>query len=140
MIDETVIVRSFHEVYCAVTGLKVPLTMDRIFAWNNFRGHGYTQDDVKAVVALLRRKIQLKQRWSSALNFRNLIQNLSVFEEDLAEARACARTPQVDRGKAEVLRATGRDPSPPKNPVRTPEQILAADKAFEEFRKLKASL
>ena len=62
------------------------------------------------------------------------------FSKDLAETRALARRPRIDSSRAEALRATGRPSAEPPPGARSAADIIAGEKAFEQFRNLKNSL
>jgi hypothetical protein len=137
-----------HQLYCALTGMQIRLDMAREHEWYHWIKRGFEERDLRDLVAFLRTEIRAGRRNPGALKFRNLIVNLDYFEEDLAEARATARQPKIDRGRAEALRATGRPAAPPTPPARDAGAIAqhiatdpaAASKAFEDFKRFKESL
>ncbi len=134
MSDETPIIRALHLTYMKRSGLEIPLTMGRIMAWNQWRSHGFTEGDLEAVIALTKRRIAEKRKWEGSLHFSKLIENISHFEEMLAEARVWRRRPVVDQGKAQVLRATHREVTPPTASVQTSGDVLATAEAFAKFK------
>ncbi len=126
-------------MYVRKTGLVLELTMRRMEAWRVWLSHKWEPWDLDMVICYLKKQVAAKRRWEQSLNFKALIENTSNFEELLAEARCYARVPKMDRGKAEVLRATGRL-EPIKAKARSAEQVLRDAKAFEDFRAFARSL
>jgi hypothetical protein len=55
-------------------------------------------------------------------------------------ARAESRVPVVDKGRASALISTGRSSEPESKPARSIGDVLAAAKAFEDFKALKSIL
>lgn len=142
MIDEMPPIKAMHNAYQQFTGLSLPLTMQRVSAWREFLAMGYGADDLKVTVSMLQSKINSGAKTLTCLRFGNLIGNLEWFSEDCAEAKAIARTPKVNHGLNQVLRATGRPTKQEevKVTVRSAADIIAAEKAFEQFRALKDAL
>lgn len=138
MIDTSPAIKALHAAYCRETGQQIELTMPRWFSLEAFRAKGWTEADLKLVVAHLQRKIRLGRKWPSALLFRNLIERLDYFEEELSEARAMARAPKIDKGKSDVLRATDRPHEPPTSECKTCEDIMQQHRQMaallKEFR------
>lgn len=110
-----------------------------MFRWNNWRSHGYDSSDLEAVISNLKRLVKEGRRWDTCLRFSKLIEP-EYFAEELSFARAWKRTSVVDKEKASVLKATGRDPNPKPAKARSAEDIMNADAAFKAFVKLKDSL
>ena len=135
--EETI--KELHGCYCRMTGLEVPLTMQRMFTWERWLHEKLTIDDLRLVIEVLRRKIKAGKKTLACLKFTNLIGNTEFFTEDLAEARQMARLPKVDEGRASVLRATGR-PIHHDKPPRTAAQVVADEEAFKAFREFGNSL
>ncbi len=136
--DETPVIQALHDVYVQRSGLNIVLTMGRMAAWNVWRSHGWSVGDLEAVIALTKRRIAEGRKWEGSLHFSKLIENISHFEEMLAEARAWARKPKVNPARASVLRATFRPVEEPKSNAQTSGDVLAAAKAFEAFRAWRA--
>lgn len=129
-----------HKLYIEITGIDIRLNPSREREWFDWLRAGFTAADLRLLVADLKRGIREQRRLPGSLKFSNLIRDVDWFEENLAEAKARARNFRPSTDKASVLRATGRDPAPPPLPARTPEQIMAAEKAFQEFLALKNKL
>lgn len=142
MTDETATVKPLHDLYCRLSGRDRPMTQGSIYAWRVFQERGYTEADLRLVVPLVRKKISLGQKYPTAIWMKNMIEDEENFAEYLSEARANARKPVVDHGLNHALKCTGR---PAKQEeirvtVRSAADIIAADKAFEQFRSLKTTL
>jgi len=135
--EETI--KELHGCYCRMSGLEVPLTMQRMFTWERWIHEKLTIDDLRLVIEVLRRKIKAGKKTLACLKFTNLIGNVEFFTEDLAEARQLARLPKSEPDKESVLRATGR-PTHHDKPPRTAAQVLADQEAFRKFREFKETL
>jgi hypothetical protein len=133
-------INSVHALYCQLTGMPIRLDMAREHEWFEWLKRGFTQRDLRDLVAHLRQEIRAGRRNPGCLKFRNLVVNLDYFEEDLAEARARSRVQKVDPGRSDVLRATGRPAGPPPKPARSTAEIMAGEEAFKAFLKLKDNL
>lgn len=136
MIDKTTRCRELHQIYMTETGLPNPFTMAKQFAWEAWMLHGYEVAELKMVIALLKKKISLGQKWDSALAFRNLIENEENFAEALAEAIARDRERAImpHAGRASVLRATGREERSVPIPIaRSAADILRGNEALKKF-------
>lgn len=132
--------KSIHQVYCNITNRDLAMSMPMHFMWNDWKAKGWTQDDLELVVRHIKSLIQINRRRPESLRFYNLIQNHDSFAMDLADARALARSPRLDKAKLSVLRATGREPEQNENSTRTAAQVLAANKALSELLKLRDNL
>lgn len=80
-----------HSVFCAATGVELRLGIgeyNRQQAWFQFLKAGFNEHDVLLVCNSLKRKIAKGERLPGALRFRNLIEQLPDFEEELGMARA----------------------------------------------------
>lgn len=126
-------IKHLHDEYARLTGLVVPLTLPRIYAWEAWIASKHTAADLALVVGHLRTKIHDRGRLMGALSFHRLIEMLDWFDEDLAEARALARRHRVPPNREAVLRATGRKSEPPPTPARSVGEILAAEAALRRF-------
>ena len=138
--DKRAFIAALHRLYCQLTGLVIPLDMQRETIWFEWQRRGHGEQELRDVIAHLQRGIREQRRNPGALKFRNLIGMPDYFEEDLAEARAARRAyqarPQGD--KQSVLKATHRDTTPA-NRERKLDEILSSD-AFKAFIDLKKSL
>lgn len=131
------VVRALHETYCRERGLRVaettkmsvdyPLDMSRVLSWQRWAARGWGADDLALVIRSIRSEIgKPGGRNAAALNFRRLIEDIHVFEDELAAARdsqaarlAAKRKPGADNpARTALLRATGRSiPETPERPV-----------------------
>lgn len=139
MTDITAALKSLHETYVTVSGLKLEFTFQRLHAWELWRARGWEKPELLLVLGFLKEAIRSGRRWNGALGFRALIEKTDVFEEHLAEARAWGRIPRMDAGKREVLRATGRL-EPIRAKSRSAAEILRDDQAFKDFQAFARSL
>lgn len=130
-----------HAAYVSATGLALRLDMARERDWFEWTKRGFTEADLIQVIGHLKRGIRERRRNQGALKFSNLIGQPDFFEEDLAEAKAHARSAGFSLSpKSSVLRSAGRPPAPPTREPRSAGQIMEADRAFEQFRALKGKL
>ena len=85
-----------HAIYIRETGLDLPMRMGRDRAWFHWMQSGFTEADLVMVVRFLKRGIAAQERNPGCLRFRNLIEMLDYFDEELAMAKkaASARTPR----------------------------------------------
>ena len=84
--------RATHELYCQLTGQKLSLRFDRERLWYEFLRAGFSDDDLKTVVAYLQKEIRASRRNVGALKLSNLLQ-LDRFEEDLNISKVKLRYP-----------------------------------------------
>jgi len=131
-------IESLHKLYGQLTGLVIPLDMQRESMWYEWQRRGHGEQELREVVAHLQRGIREQRRNVGALKFRNLIGSPDYFEEDLAEARASRRAHAAKPAapRASVLAATGR-PAAPQGKAKSVEEIVSSEgfKKFSEFRK-----
>jgi hypothetical protein len=125
-------IRALHQLYIDLTGHAVSLGFDRERAWFDFLGRGFTEDDLRLVVYKIKSGIQRSERRPAALKFHNLIVQLDYFEEDLAEAKAHARTKRVNPGLAAALRSSGRSADPQQPPAKPVSEV--ALKVLRDFK------
>jgi hypothetical protein len=140
MIDSDAIIKPLHEAYVSSTGLSLEYTPSRRFAWERWMFRKWNKEDLFVVVRHLKTKIRNGQKWPSCLSFNRLIGDEDAFEEQLAEARALARTPKPHPARQEVKSNGKLVKLTPETPARSAADILAADKAFAAFRDLRKSL
>lgn len=141
MIDATTKARALHTVYEQVSGLPVQLTLNRIWAWEAWIAKGWTEADLRLVMAHLKRRSSSAKVWATMnMMFTKFIADPSNFEELLSEARALSRVPRVDPGRAAVLRATHRPTTPEQPAAKSAEQVLRETEALNKLRALRDSL
>jgi hypothetical protein len=133
-------IEALHALYGQLTGLVIPLDMQRESIWYEWQRRGHDAQALREVVAHLRRGIRDQKRNPGALKFRNLIGMPDYFEEDLAEARAARRAFQSrPQGHlASVLKSTGRLVEP-KGEAKTIAEIVRSP-AFEQFKQFSKNL
>lgn len=145
-------IATLHAAYCELTGFELGRDYARDYAWHEFVKRGFTLDDLKMVVFEVRKGMAGGYRFQGSLKFRNLIEDLNRFEEDLAEARANLRNRRPPpSAKERVLEASGRPASVRTGTARTVETVVSnvanapelteeGKKAREAFSKLKEQL
>lgn len=130
--------RALHARYCQLTQLELRWNYNVEHLWFLWKKEGNTAEDLELTVKYLSRLYHNNPTvMSSCLRLHRLIGDTLFFAEYLAEARKVARV-KAETEKASVLRATGREPSPPVN-ARPVREILESD-AFRDFVKLKEKL
>lgn len=85
------IIEALHSAYCSSTGLDIRLAYDRERAWVEFHKAGFTASDVHLVGCWLRRAVEKGERNPGCLRFRNLIEPVHLFEEELQLVKAAMR-------------------------------------------------
>ena len=122
--------RATHELYCHLTGQKLTLRFDRERLWYEFLRAGFSQDDLKTVVAYLQKEIRASRRNVGALKLSNLLQ-LDRFEEDLNISKVRLRAPP----------SASSSVTPTTPPVLTPAQLQnLRQQAKEAFARLRQQL
>lgn len=134
-------IRALHKVYEDLSGLPVQLTLSRIFAWEAWLSHGWTEADLRLVMTHLKNRRNSAPTWSKMqMMFTKFIADPQNFEELLSEARALSRVKRFDPGKEQVLKATHR-PSTPEHPKeKTAEQIMRESEALKKLLAMRDSL
>lgn len=125
--------RTLHEAWCRGTGIMLPYSWDREYAWGSW--HQYVTEAIRfsespsatsleVLEAVIRRRRQISRDKPGMLRAwlrfdkitRSPDQCVEDWAEDLADNRPRVRYSQA---KAEVLRATGR-PAAPEPPAARP--------------------
>ncbi len=119
-----------HRRYCALTNRDMVLDTGVHFRWNLWKSKGWTEADLALVVAFIKGRMRTGRRFVESLRLNNLI-DPDRFSEDLCDARAEQR---VHKPTFRDRVMEGRPKQGVKETVRTPAQILAAAKAFADFR------
>lgn len=83
-------IQNIHRLYCQLTRMEVSLEFGRERAWFEFLRR-FNQEDLRLVISRIQKGISKGERNLGALRFRNLIESIDYFEEELAMARAEAR-------------------------------------------------
>jgi hypothetical protein len=133
-------VKSLHDLYRTLSGLDLPCSLSIEFRWQTWLASGFDEDALRLVIEYLRRGMRDKKRSIACLRFSYLIQDTDLFAEHLSMARALARKPVVDAGRAQVLRSTGRPCDTPQTKVRTAGEVLRGNEALKELLKLRDNL
>ena len=120
--------RASHELYCQLTGQMLTLRFDRERLWYEFLRAGFTQDDLKTVVAYLQKEIRASRRNVGALKLSNLLQ-LDRFEEDLNISKVKLRYPPPSSSS----HCTPCDPPAP-TPAQWQKLRLQAKEALARLR------
>ena len=120
-------IAEMHAAYCRLTGFRLALDMAREQMWYEWTSRGL---GVAEVVALIghHRRMAAQGKPARSLVFRGLVGRVDYAEEDLAMIRAQGRVPQGDRGREEVLAATGRATGPQERPARAAGEILSPER------------
>lgn len=104
-------VNLLHEAYCACMALELPLQAADERRWLNAVLAGMTPDDLKLVIKERMKGISKDERRAACLYVRNLCgsdEAIADVMNEVAVIRARMRVKVMDKGKASVLRATGR--------------------------------
>jgi hypothetical protein len=120
--------RATHELYCQLTGQKLSLRFDRERLWYEFLRAGFSDDDLKTVVAYLQKEIRASRRNVGALKLSNLLQ-LDRFEEDLNISKVKLRYPPPSSSS----HCTPSDPPAP-TPVQRRKLRQQAKEALARLR------
>lgn len=139
-----------HTAYCALSGLVVPLTIQRIFTWEawSVRDGARTKADLELVVRYVKKA---KAKFAGTmLRFDRLIGNTEFFDELKAEAEQAnrvrtalndpARRPRMDPARAETLRSAGRSGEVPPPDEKSLGQIMSKAEALKGWREMKEGL
>lgn len=141
MTDETPRINAMHKLYSDLSGLPVQLTMSRIWAWQAWLTHGWNEADLRLVIAHLHKRTPSAPVWAKMnLMFTKFIADPVNFEELLQEARAIARVPRFDPGKAQVLRDTHRSDKPDPSKPKSAETVMKESEALKKLLELRDSL
>jgi len=98
-------IQQLHATYRLLTGLALPLDSWREHQWYDWLQKGHTEDDLRTVIRYLRAGIADQTRQRGALRFHNLIGQIDLFQEDLADARARHRGQSLTPARDAALRA-----------------------------------
>lgn len=108
-------------------------------SWADFIAAGHNIHELEQVILWLKTKIREGQRHESALKFRNLVENLVNFDDELATARAEIRNaPKIASPKERALRALRPGAGIPHSssaPPRTKQPKEVIEKLIADMRK-----
>ncbi len=128
-------VTELHAAFVDASGQELALNMPLERRWLDAVNMGVTPDDVRLCV-----KSRIEHNRQHTMKRHLVLYRLIGSEDDIAmmlseaaEARAQMRVKVLPKGKADVLRATGRSDEPETNRVMTPAEI-------EMIQKLRAAI
>jgi len=128
-------INAFHKAYCDALGYEFPLLPNMERGWLDAMQAGMTIECVRLVVKDRQARIKAGVRKPECLMFRNIAGNEDAIGDVLQEAaaiKARMRVKVMPKGKADVLRATGRSAEPEQSTARPiGEYIEALRKAAE---------
>lgn len=144
-------IESLHSLYndltFGTTRTRVMLTLMRMDAWRSWVRRGWDEDDLRLVLSSLLGAIRCGRRTASCLRFSRLVAwgGNEEFEEHLQQFRATRRVQKLDRGKAQVLRATGREVEQNQSRVKSVGEVIGAmaspgSVTAEDWKRLKENL
>ena len=120
-----------HALFNRLTDRQMVLDSGSHWRWNLWKSKGWTESDLALVVAFIKGRMRTGRRFVESLRLQNLI-DPDRFADDLQDAKAEQRIVHPTP-RSRALAAISR-PEKVKEQVRTPAQILAAARAFAEFR------
>lgn len=106
---------SLHSTYGTTTGIRVAVTPATERWWYDAIKAGMHPSDLTAALPERIRQIKKGDRNQACLLLRNVCGSDEAITNTMNEAqllKAKAREPKVDKGKASVLKATGRQSTP----------------------------
>lgn len=124
-----------HLRYCELTGFNLSKGYDRERAWYEWAKR-FKPEDLDLTVSYLKAEIRKGERKLASLLFRNLIEQLDHFEEELAMAKARARVPKP-APRDTFLASTGRLAPPRLDGAKPISEILPQvwQEGVEQMRK-----
>lgn len=125
--------REIHELCCRLTRQDMRYSMSVHYRWEVWLGSGYTVEDLTIVIAYIWKLIRAGQRKKESFKLSLLIGDEERFAEDLSMARAEARKPRRDAGRAQALRASGRAEDVPQRPARSTGEVLGERQKLAEW-------
>lgn len=130
-------IEHLHKAYCESTGQEIRLAFDREHAWYLFLQAGFTLDDVQLVGNFLRRAVEKGERNPGCLRFRNMIEPLNFFEEELQLVRAAMRNfkpaPTEKEKTIRAFRPTASAPEPVQMDARPAKEVVG--RLIDDLRK-----
>lgn len=126
-----------HSLYVQLTGFDVPHTLQRHHAWEVWFLAGFKAEDLTLVVKGIKHEITKGRRFTASFRFRNLIEDIAKFEDDLQQFKAEARVKRPDYGLVEVFKATGRSAEKSTDAI-SAAQALERTKLAASLRQWKA--
>lgn len=132
-------IQELHQSYCSLSGQKVPLTITRMMAWEEFivamREYEATpMEAVRIVITHLQKEVKAGRKQFLCLLFRWTIEQTDDFGELLAGLLALRRKPYVSPGRAAALRASGRSTEVATGQSVSAGQVLEREKMAEMLK------
>jgi hypothetical protein len=128
-------INALHQAFCDARGFEVNMLPAHERWWSDAHKSGLTPDCIKLVVKARMKRIQAGVRHEESLMVRNIAgsdEAIANTVEEAAAIRAKMRVKVMPKGKADVLRATGRSAEPEQSTARPiGEYIEALRKAAE---------
>lgn len=125
-------IAAMHAAYVAESGLPVTLNYGRTWALTQLHERGFTADDVRAVIAALKKKIARGDRGftESSISFGNALADPDKFEERALllrqqAARRKGAAPRVQTARTDAAGVTRLDEAPPSAPTPIDEATAA---------------
>src|SRR5215813_11420251 len=82
--------RATHELYCHLTGQKLTLRFDRERLWYEFLRAGFSDNDLKTVVAYLQKEIRASRRNVGALKYPTFCSSIASRRTSTSAKSNCA--------------------------------------------------
>lgn len=122
-------INSLHQAYCEVQGVTLRMLPAHERWWFNAKQSGMTPEDIRLLIPYRRSRQRQGVRHEESMYLRNIIgsdEAIASAMEEVAMLRAKRRIKTVPPGKAEVLKATGRDATPETQGVRSVAEVIKA--------------
>ena len=122
-------VNSIHQAFCDARGLELNLQGAQERWWFEALKCGMTPEDVKLVIKARMKRIAAGVRHEESLYIRNIAGSEEAIANTLEEAAAIRATMRIKAypvGKAQALRATGRDDEPEQGGAVPISQVIQA--------------
>ena len=108
-------INAIHEAFCCAMGFELNLLPASERHWRDAIKSGMTPDDVKLVIKTRMKRISAGVRHQECLYIRNIAGSEEAIANTMEEAAAIRATMRIKAypvGKAQALRATGREDDP----------------------------
>jgi hypothetical protein len=124
-------IQELHDTWQRITGQRLLLDCMRERAWFDWLQRGLTVGDLRMLLDNMQARIRAGKLSPTSLKFRYIVGNVDQSEEDVAELKArrrIAAAKPMDRGRAEVMTATGRAEEA------KPDDAMSAAELVEKLR------
>ncbi len=130
---------ALHSVWMQATHRDIAMSITDHHRWNYWVAKGWTEADLRLVIAFINRRIKAGRRFPESLRLYNLI-DVDRFEQDLQDARAEARQYAArPRPRQNMLSSVGR-PEPIKDNAQSAGQVIRDNEALKALLKFRDSL